>query len=230
MEVVLVGALAALVWLLSASPPSRQRIVRLLGGRPTCARTRWPKVRIGAARRAAAAARRTEAIELLAAIASELRAGHSPERAVLRAVEGHAQMCPAVAAAARLGGDVPAALEADALRGAAVLRDAAAAWRVAAASGAGLARALSSLVASARESEELRTTLEGQLAAPRATARMLGLLPVVGLVLGALLGADPLAWLLGSPVGVACLLLSGALTVVGLLWTARIGAAVERLT
>ena len=66
-----------------------------------------------------------------------------------------------------------------------------------------------------------------QLAGPRATARMLSGLPLIGIALGMLLGADPVGFLLGSPVGLGCLVTGVVLTAVGMWWTNRIAARVE---
>jgi tight adherence protein B len=43
-----------------------------------------------------------------------------------------------------------------------------------------------------------------------------------------MLGTDPLAWLLGSTPGLICLAGGVGLTVLGLWWTGRIAASVER--
>ena len=59
-------------------------------------------------------------------------------------------------------------------------------------------------------------------AAPEATIRLLTALPAVTVLLGELLGAEPMAFLLGSPQGLACLLLGGAWHAVGLAWVRRL--------
>jgi tight adherence protein B len=100
---------------------------------------------------------------------------------------------------------------------------------VAATQGAGLADALDRLVVQDRRAEEVRRQLEAHLAAPRATARMLALLPALGLLLGIAVGGDPLGWLLGTPLGVGCLVLGILLVVAGLTWASRIVARTERL-
>ena len=105
----------------------------------------------------------------------------------------------------------------------------AACWAVGSRTGSGLAASVARLASSARTAEDVRVQLEAQLAAPRATARMLGLLPVVGLGFGVLLGADPLGWLLGSPLGLACLIVGVALTLGGTWWTGRIARRVEAM-
>ena len=67
------------------------------------------------------------------------------------------------------------------------------------------------------------------MAGPRATARLLALLPVLGIGFGMLLGGDPLAWLMTSTIGRLCLAGGILLTLAGLWWTGRIAASVERL-
>ena len=74
-----------------------------------------------------------------------------------------------------------------------------------------------------------RTTLDyyaepGPLtsAGPRATARLLAGLPFLGLIMAAVLGADPLAFLFGTLPGLACLLAGVGLNATGALWTHRL--------
>ena len=85
------------------------------------------------------------------------------------------------------------------------------------------------LAATARAAEDVRVDLEGQLAGPRASARLLAGLPFVGIAFGMMLGSDPLAWLLTSLPGRACLLVGLVLTALGTWWTGRIAQRVERL-
>lgn len=134
------------------------------------------------------------------------------------------------AGVAQLGGDVPAVL-----RGAAAARagrsgelDAlhqlAACWAVAERSGAGLELAVRRLAGSLRTAERQRAELAGELAGARVTARLLAVLPGLGLLLAAAVGAQPVAFLLGTPLGGACLLLALGLDVAGLAWTKRLTA------
>lgn len=167
--------------------------------------------------------RSEEALAALVALASELRAGLPPELALVNA---STTVWPTALAAIRLDGDVPDALRADAAT-TPVLRSLAACWQVGASSGSGLANAVDRLAQSHREADDVRGQLEVQLAGPRATARMLALLPLIGIAMGAMLGADPLGFLLGSPVGIACLAAGVGLTAVGMWWTNRIAARVE---
>ena len=166
-------------------------------------------------------------VQALAALAAELEAGHPPGEALRRA-GGDPCVWPVARAALHLDGDVPSALEADA-RHHPVLGHLAACWRVAADSGAGLAASVARLAAASRSAEDVRVDLEAQLAGPRATARLLALLPIVGIGFGMLMGTDPVAWLVGATAGRACLVGGIGLTLAGTWWTGRIAARVERL-
>ncbi|MFE6689682.1 type II secretion system F family protein [Streptomyces sp. NPDC057743] len=180
----------------------------------------------GRARRRAADRRAAAVIRFCGAVAGELRAGRQPDRALVAAgVAGLGEAGPAVLAAARYGGDVPGALRAAArLPGAEGLIGAAACWRVAVEGGAGLARGLERIAAGLAAQRDQREELQAQLAGPRATALMLALLPVGGLLMGGALGADPLGVLLHTPAGWGCLLVGGFLEWGGVAWTGRIVA------
>lgn len=92
------------------------------------------------------------------------------------------------------------------------------AWAVAAATGAPLAAAVRSSAHDARERHRLERAVEVATAGARATATVLGLLPLAGVGLAALLGVGPAA-LYGAPLAAASaglglgLLLVGHLTV-----------------
>ncbi len=188
-------------------------------------------------RRLAAERRQRAVAGLCAAVAGELRAGRPPETALAEAVErlrgpegpgeGDAALT-ALLAAARFGGDVPAALRRAAREpGAEGLGGTAACWEVAVDGGAGLADGLDRVAAALRAGQEQREDLRAQLAGPRSTAVILALLPVFGVLMGAALGADPLRVLLRTPAGLGCLLVGVALECAGLAWTARIVRAAE---
>ena len=166
-------------------------------------------------------------IQALGALAAELEVGQPPVTALSRA-GGEPSAWPMAVGAAQMAGDVVAALVVDARRHD-VLRQLAACWQVGADTGAGLAVSVGRLATTARAAEDVRVDLEGQLAGPRATARMLALLPLVGIAFGMMLGSDPLAWLLATTPGRLCLLGGLLLTAVGTVWTGRIAARVERL-
>lgn len=165
-------------------------------------------------------------IGLCGALAGEVRAGRHPGEALL-AVAGTADTLAAtqaaVLAAARFGGDVPAALAGAAREpGAEGLLGVAACWRVAVDSGAGLAAGLERLEGALRAEREQSADLRAQLAGPRTTAVLLAWLPVLGLLLGTVLGARPLHVLLHTGAGLGCLAIGGVLEGAGLWWALRI--------
>ncbi|MFI6653731.1 type II secretion system F family protein [Streptomyces sp. NPDC050529] len=171
--------------------------------------------------------RRAEGVvDLCGAVVGELRAGHEPGQALLVAVHGTGVLGaagPGVSAAARFGGDVPRALgQAACEPGLEGLAGVAACWRVAADGGAGLAAGLDRLEGALRAERRRREELRAQLAGAWSTVVVLALLPVLGLGLGAALGADPLRVLLHSPAGLVCLVMGGSLESAGLVWAARI--------
>ncbi|WP_308114208.1 type II secretion system F family protein [Streptomyces brasiliscabiei] len=170
-------------------------------------------------------------VALCSALAGEVRAGRQPGEALSRAVRdsgGLGEAEAVVLAAARFGGDVPGAL-ADAARrpGAEGLLGLAACWRVAVDRGAGLAAGLDRLEGALRAERDQRADLRAQLAGARSTAVMLAGLPVLGLLLGSALGADPLHVVLHSTAGMGCLLVGGMLEGAGLWWALRIVRGAE---
>jgi tight adherence protein B len=182
-------------------------------------------------RRSIQARARRGAIELVAAFAAELRAGQPVRQAFVRAQQSSpGDVAAHAVAVADLGGDVPRALELIAAKAQLpVLRSLGALWRVAEGSGAGLAQAADRLAIAEAESELARAELAAQLAGPRATARVLAGLPLLGMLLGSGLGASPVAWLLGSFWGWLILAVGCALEVAGLWWISRLTRSVEVL-
>ncbi|WP_371777759.1 type II secretion system F family protein [Streptomyces sp. NBC_01438] len=172
-------------------------------------------------------------VTLCGAVVGELRAGREPGQALLVAVRGTGVMGEAeagVSAAAQFGGDVPGALgQAACEPGLDGLAGVAACWRVAVDGGAGLAAGLDRLEASLRAERRRREELRAQLAGAWSTVAVLAVLPVLGMGLGAALGADPLKVLLHSTAGLVCLVLGGLLEAAGLLWSGRIVRAGEAL-
>jgi tight adherence protein B len=195
---------------------------------------RW----LRAQRRRAAVEDRAAAVgELCATLAGDLRAGLPSHAALIGAVQyagwpdraDLVECATLLLAAARFGGDVPAALRAAAQQpGTEGLAAVAACWQVAADGGVALADGLDRIADALRAERDQRDNVRAQLAGPRSTAVMLALLPVVGLALGAGLGADPLRVLLDTPAGLGCLLAGGLLEWAGLAWTARIVHAAEK--
>lgn len=189
------------------------------------------RVRLAGEARRAAELCGDAVIALCSALAGEVRAGRQPGEALLRAASdsgGLGEAQAGVLAAARFGGDVPAALTSAARQpGAEGLLGLAACWRVAVDQGAGLAAGLDRLEGALRADRDQRADLRAQLAGARATAVMLAGLPVLGLLLGAAMGADPLRVLLHSGAGLGCLVVGGLLEGLGLWWALRIVRGVE---
>ncbi|WP_307128933.1 type II secretion system F family protein [Streptomyces sp. B1I3] len=168
---------------------------------------------------------------LCGAVVGELRAGREPGQALLIAARNGGALGgdeAAVVAAARFGGDVPGELrKASAGPGLDGLAGVAACWQVAVDGGAGLAAGLARLEGALRADRRRVVELRAHLAGAWSTVLVLALLPVVGLGLGAALGADPLNVLLHSPGGLVCLAAGGVLEGAGLFWASRIVRAGE---
>lgn len=207
-------AVLAIAAVVVAAPPQIEPVLRRSWRPP-----RW--------RPGQASARRAAELEWVESLVAELRAGADPVGAlVVSAAAAPRPVVPRALAAARSGGDVAGALATDAASSE-LLRGVAACWAVAEGSGAGLAAALLSLADSARAAERVRRELHAGLAEPRATAVVLAGLPLLGLVMGTALGADPLAWLLGTVAGRSVLALGVLLEVVGAWWAWRIAVRLE---
>ncbi|MFF1877325.1 type II secretion system F family protein [Leifsonia sp. NPDC058230] len=95
----------------------------------------------------------------------------------------------------------------------------AAAWAVADASGAPLAPSLRQLATALRDRAETERDIDVGLTGPRSTARLVGWLPVAGVLLGMLMGVDIAGTLLGGVVGLGMLVVGVALLLGGRLWT-----------
>ena len=173
-------------------------------------------------RRISTAARRSQIIEALDVLAADLTAGRPP----IDALEGAASVSPdfhVAHAAAKLGGDVPGALDRAAESpGAGGLRALAAAWRVSEESGAAFAALTDRLADSLRADETIHRQTEASLAGAHSTARILAALPLFGIALGYSLGANPLTFLTTTPAGYLCLTAGLALTTIGLHWTTHL--------
>ncbi|GIG31351.1 type II secretion system F family protein [Cellulomonas oligotrophica] len=94
--------------------------------------------------------------------------------------------------------------------------------RVAVELGAPLADVLEDLATAATTDAEHTADVEAALAGPRATARVLLWLPLAGVGLGALLGAQPWRVLLDGGIGTAALVLGLGLVLAGRAWVAAL--------
>lgn len=111
-------------------------------------------------------------------------------------------------------------------------RGLAAAWLVATEAGAPLAPTLAELASSLRALAQNERDLQTALAGPTATARMVMVLPVVGILFGMALGFDPIGTLFATTPGLVCLAAGVALMVIAQVWNRRLvsGARPKNLT
>jgi tight adherence protein B len=98
----------------------------------------------------------------------------------------------------------------------------AAAWDVATRAGAPLAACLRELAESFREQGQVHRDLAVALAGPSATARMVMVLPFVGILFGSLMGFNTLRTLFLTVPGVLCLLAGAGLMFAGARWNRRL--------
>lgn len=177
---------------------------------------------------AAAAAAAGELADAVRRITDELRAG-SHAAAALAGVAADGPLARAVlapaAAAAGLGDGVADALRraaADRPELAADVERVAVAWSLAERHGIPLAALLGRAHDDIRWRARFGATVRAQLAGPRATASVLTALPLLGLGLGQLVGADPLQVLRGGVLGQLLLVTGVALAAAGTAWSEHI--------
>lgn len=153
--------------------------------------------------------------ELMAGL---LRVGRVPAAALVEAAED-APVLRVAAAELRAGGEAGAALRRSAGGpGHAGLLDLAAAWEVSVRTGASLVGAVDAAAARLAADEDVARVVDAELSAARLGGRVMAVLPLVGLLMGFGLGGDPVAFLVGSPLGWMCLNVGIALACGGVLW------------
>jgi tight adherence protein B len=217
------GVVAAGALLARSSP--RWAVLVAIGGLLLAGATALWRAR---RRRRAAVVTSLRVLETCELLAAELGAGRPPGTALDHAARSWAELAP-VAEAFRVGADVPAALRRVAgVPGAADLRLVAAAWQVAHRTGQGLADAVDRVAGGLRAAQASRRVVEGELASARATARLVAGLPVLALSMGSGAGGDPWGFLVGQPVGLACLAGGLALGLAGLAWIEALARDVDR--
>lgn len=176
-------------------------------------------------------ARAAEASALQGALdvlVGELRVGVHPVAAfdvAAREVDGPvATSLRAVAARARLGADVAAGLRnfAESSRLPAHWERLALFWRLAQTHGLAIATLMRAAHRDIVERERFSARVDAGMAGARTTAAVLAGLPLVGVCLGQLIGADPLGFLLAGGAGGWLLVVGVTLACCGLLWSDRI--------
>ena len=103
---------------------------------------------------------------------------------------------------------------------AAAWRDVAAAWEIASTVGAPLADALRGMAHALRDAQETLDDVRVAMAEPTHTARLMSVLPLLGVVIAMGLGFDVIGVLLSPGAGLACLIAGIAMILGGRLWTA----------
>jgi tight adherence protein B len=169
-------------------------------------------------RRRTALRTRAEIAHACAVLASYLRVGQVPSAALAIAAadcevlrEGHQTRT--------LGGDVVQVWRLQARRqGHSGLLELARAWQVSTETGAPMSSTLDQVATSLAADQALTQVVNSELAAARATGKVMAILPGCGLGIGYLLGGDPARWLLAGPAGWACLLAGVTLACAGVLW------------
>jgi tight adherence protein B len=202
--------------------PVTTTVAALLAGGTLLLRRRRQVVR----RRAAQEARALQ--DALDVLVGELRVGAHPVRAFDTAAAesggGVASAFRSVAARAVLGGDVPAGLRAVAARSALTHEwdRLAVFWQLAAQHGLAISTLMRAAQVDIVERQRFYAQLSAGMAGARATAVILAGLPVLGVALGELIGAAPVAFLFGGGMGGVLLVVGVALLCAGLWWAERI--------
>jgi tight adherence protein B len=227
LPVAVAATAAALAGLLALGPAGA-----LVGG---CGAVAWRRSRAHTHRDRAANATTAALADALDRITEEVRAGAHPA-AALRGAAADAEPARAVlqpaAAAAELGHEVAAVLTAEAVRRPEVgraLRQIAGAWTLAERHGVPLADLLAAVHADLRWRLAYAGRVGAALAGPRATVAVLTGLPVLGILLGELVGAAPLQVLRSGVLGQALVVSGVGLAAAGAAWArAVVRSAVPR--
>jgi tight adherence protein B len=161
-------------------------------------------------------------------LVGELRVGSHPVRAFGVAAEESvgaiAVSLRAVAARARLGADVTAGLR-EAARSSSLPAQfdrLAVCWQLASDHGLAIATLMRAAQRDIAERQRFSARVSSSMAGARATATILAGLPVLGVLLGQMIGARPLSFLLGGHGGGWLLVVGSTLACGGLLWSDRI--------
>ena len=179
-------------------------------------------------RRGRAAGEGRALVAALEVLVGELRVGAHPVRAFEAAAEESTgtvgTALSTVAARSRLGADVASGLHAAATRstlGTEWIRMAVA-WQLAADHGMAISTMMRTVQTDIVERQRFWARVQANLAGARATAVILAALPVLGIALGELIGATPIAFLTGGGIGGWFLVAGTGLLCAGLWWADRI--------
>ena len=178
-------------------------------------------------RRSVAAAAARDVATACQQLAGLLRVGHVPGVALSLAAQDSPVLADAAAIQA-IGGEVAVALRRQgAGPGNGGLAQLAIAWDVAERTGASLTATLDALSERLAADRVVHNVVAAELSGPRATGRLLAVLPLAGLGLGYGFGGDPLDFLTASMPGQLCLTVGALLGCTGVFWTERIAGSEE---
>ena len=173
-------------------------------------------------RRTDALTSRTAVAQACSILAAQVRIGQVPTEALRSAAEDCPILVPARDTVA-IGGDPAGCWHAQSTGpGLAGLADLARAWQLSINTGAELAAALEQVAEALASDQALGLVITSEAAAPRATGKIMAVLPVVGIALGYMMGGDPVTFLISSPIGWACLAVGSFCACVGVLWMEQI--------
>ena len=174
------------------------------------------------------AVERAELVDAIGLLVAELRVGAHPAAAADAAAAGDRsvhRVLRSVAAGAQLGAEVPLLLHRYAVAEPAIadgLARLASAWELADRHGIALAELVEAVRVDLDARVRIGNELRAQLAGPRASAVILGVLPLLGVLLGEAVGAGPVRVLVDTGLGQALLVLGTALACAGTAWSDRI--------
>ncbi len=171
-------------------------------------------------------ARQAQVRAAVRVLVAELEAGAVPASALTAAAEvapWYELVFGAAARAAAAGGDA-----ADALGTEPDIRAVGLAWSLGQDTGAPLAQVLGRVAGDLAATDDQRRAVHVALSGPRSSAVLLAGLPVVGIALGASMGARPVAFLAGAGAGQLVCLLGVLLDAAGVLWMRRILRGAQR--
>jgi len=164
--------------------------------------------------------RSEETFSLLWAIKSELEAGATPERAL---THGLATLPESKLTATRVAvgshTELHAALLIDAHdMKADELQQLAEIFEITAYTGAPIESSVTRLIATVRAQQTQNQLIREELASTKTTMYVLAMIPVIGLFIATVAGLNPIAFLVSTPWGWACLLVALTLECVGIGW------------
>ncbi|WP_052462707.1 type II secretion system F family protein [Nigerium massiliense] len=169
--------------------------------------------------RSLAQQRRDEVVRAGEVLVGLLRVGQIPATAISVAA-GESGVLAEAAAVQAVGGDPTGALRRVAsVPGQQGMLRLARAWEVSRETGASMSESIEGASERLAVDHEIERTVAAELSAPRASGRLLGSLPMVGLLLGYVFGGDPIRFLTQSLVGQGCLVAGVGLACLGVWWT-----------